>query len=188
MTQKDVENKISIYKIIEKKKLDVVNNPIESSHGLPNECYTFTIYDSYGDGICCSYGNGGYSVTDASNYTLASGGYTTASFSDEESTEFKTMSSGSSSIYDNTIVNTISIYPNPANDIATLSFTTTEKSRVAINITNILGERIYNNEIGSLSSGQHIMPISTSEITEGMYFLNLITNNKIVTKKITIVK
>merc|ERR1711862_44982 len=24
--------------------------------------YTFTITDSYGDGICCSYGNGGYSV------------------------------------------------------------------------------------------------------------------------------
>ena len=29
-----------IYNIIEKKKLDVVNNPIEKSHGLPNECYT----------------------------------------------------------------------------------------------------------------------------------------------------
>ena len=28
-----------IYSIIEKKKLDVVNNPIEKSHGLPNECY-----------------------------------------------------------------------------------------------------------------------------------------------------
>ncbi|MBO4655973.1 MAG: Omp28-related outer membrane protein [Bacteroidales bacterium] len=25
-------------------------------------CYVFTIYDSYGDGICCSYGQGSYSV------------------------------------------------------------------------------------------------------------------------------
>ena len=33
-----------IYKIIEKKKLDVVNNPIEQSHGLPNECYTSEAY------------------------------------------------------------------------------------------------------------------------------------------------
>ena len=33
-----------IYKIIEKKKLDVVNNPIEQSHGLPNECYTNEAY------------------------------------------------------------------------------------------------------------------------------------------------
>ena len=33
-----------IYKIIEKKKLDVVNNTIEKSHGLPNECYTSEAY------------------------------------------------------------------------------------------------------------------------------------------------
>ena len=33
-----------IYSIIEKKKLDVVSNSIEKSHGLPNECYTSEIY------------------------------------------------------------------------------------------------------------------------------------------------
>ena len=33
-----------IYNIIEKKKLDVVSNPIEKSHGLPNECYTSEKY------------------------------------------------------------------------------------------------------------------------------------------------
>ena len=33
-----------IYNIIEKKKLDVVSNPIEESHGLPNECYTSEKY------------------------------------------------------------------------------------------------------------------------------------------------
>ena len=33
-----------IYNIIEKKKLDVVNNTIEKSHGLPNECYTSEVY------------------------------------------------------------------------------------------------------------------------------------------------
>ncbi|MBL6444977.1 M4 family metallopeptidase [Fulvivirga sp. 29W222] len=37
--------------------------------------YTFTINDSYGDGICCSYGNGSYTLTDnGSGETLASGG------------------------------------------------------------------------------------------------------------------
>ena len=119
---------------------------------------------------------------------LASGGYTTTSFSDEESSQFRTGVSSPSSVEENTIVNTISIYPNPVNDIATLSFTTTEKSKTAINITNILGEIVYSKQIGTLTSGQHIMPISTSGISEGMYFVNLITNNKIITKKITIVR
>ena len=45
---------------------------------LPDDCYTFTINDTYGDGICCAYGNGSYSVTDASG-TLASGGSFTSS-------------------------------------------------------------------------------------------------------------
>ena len=153
-----------------------------------DECYTFTIYDSYGDGICCSYGSGGYTVTDGNSYTLASGGYTTASFSDEESSQFRTGISNPSSIEETNIVEKVSIYPNPANDIATLSFTTTKKSKTAITIFNILGEVVYSNEIGSLASGQHIMPISTSGISEGMYFVNLITNNKIITKKITIVR
>ncbi|CAL2080424.1 M43 family zinc metalloprotease [Tenacibaculum sp. 190524A02b] len=40
---------------------------------LPDGCYTFTINDSYGDGICCSYGSGSYSITNSGN-TLASGG------------------------------------------------------------------------------------------------------------------
>ena len=29
----------AIYKIIDRKKLEVVNKPITESHGLPNECY-----------------------------------------------------------------------------------------------------------------------------------------------------
>ncbi len=41
---------------------------------LAEGTYTFTIYDSYGDGICCSYGNGSYAVTDGCSNTLASGG------------------------------------------------------------------------------------------------------------------
>jgi len=50
---------------------------------LTNGCYTFTINDSYGDGICCGYGNGSYTVTGGGS-TLASGG----SFGSTESTNF----------------------------------------------------------------------------------------------------
>ena len=36
-------------------------------------CYTFTIFDSFGDGICCTWGNGSYSVT-YGGAIVASGG------------------------------------------------------------------------------------------------------------------
>lgn len=50
--------------------------------------YTFQIDDSYGDGICCNYGNGAYSI-EANGQTLASG----AEFS---STDIKTFTIGNS--------------------------------------------------------------------------------------------
>jgi hypothetical protein len=50
---------------------------------LPDGCYDFTIYDSYGDGICCTYGNGSYSLVFQGSL-LASGG----SFGSSETTSF----------------------------------------------------------------------------------------------------
>ncbi|UAA38450.1 endonuclease [Paraneptunicella aestuarii] len=51
--------------------------------------YTFTIYDSYGDGICCSFGNGAYSIT--------SGGQTLVSGSSFTSSETKAFTIGAGS-------------------------------------------------------------------------------------------
>jgi hypothetical protein len=40
---------------------------------LPTGCYTFTINDSYGDGICCTYGSGFYKIKQGGT-TLIQGG------------------------------------------------------------------------------------------------------------------
>ncbi len=50
---------------------------------LNDGCYDFTINDAYGDGICCGYGNGSYSVTGVAG-SLASGG----EFGTSETTNF----------------------------------------------------------------------------------------------------
>jgi PKD repeat protein len=60
-----------------------VNLPINLC--LPTGCYNFNIYDTYGDGICCLYGQGDYAlVDDATGQMLASGG----SFAYSETTSF----------------------------------------------------------------------------------------------------
>jgi hypothetical protein len=48
-----------------------------------NQCYTFTIYDSFGDGICCNYGIGSYSLS-VDGTTLITGG----EYTNSESTSF----------------------------------------------------------------------------------------------------
>ena len=50
---------------------------------LADGCYDFTITDTYGDGICCAYGNGSYNVSIGGS-SVASGG----SFASSETTNF----------------------------------------------------------------------------------------------------
>jgi hypothetical protein len=82
-------------------------------------CYTLVFSDTYGDGMCCSYGNGSYTLTNQDNgSTLASGGSfgssETSSFcvgsslqSTPEATEaaFRTTSNGEAQAF--------SLFPNP---------------------------------------------------------------------------
>jgi hypothetical protein len=50
---------------------------------IPDGCYSFTMFDSYGDGMCCDFGQGSYSVRDADGNVLANGGeFTNAEISD----------------------------------------------------------------------------------------------------------
>ncbi len=41
-------------------------------------CYTFTIIDSFGDGICCAYGTGSYSVSSNGTVLVSGGEFTTS--------------------------------------------------------------------------------------------------------------
>jgi hypothetical protein len=54
-----------------------------STEDLCSGCYTLTVYDSWGDGMCCGYGEGNYELT-VEGEVVASG----ASFGSEEITEF----------------------------------------------------------------------------------------------------
>ena len=51
---------------------------------LADGCYTLSVLDSYGDGLCCGYGEGSYELTDADGTIYASG----ASFQFSEVTDF----------------------------------------------------------------------------------------------------
>ncbi|MCG8699286.1 MAG: endonuclease [Bacteroidales bacterium] len=85
--------------------------------------YNFVIYDAYNDGICCSYGNGSYSLT-KSGQTIASG----ANFGASESTPFVI----------NSTVNTCT------NTLATLTLVTDEYgSEVSWTLKNSHGNTVY---------------------------------------------
>ncbi len=70
-------------------------------------CVTFTIHDSFGDGICCAYGNGNYTVT-LNGTTVASG----SSYTTQQATSFNCGPGQSCSSALPAVVNTIYTAPN----------------------------------------------------------------------------
>ncbi|PCH97859.1 MAG: hypothetical protein COB85_02375 [Bacteroidetes bacterium] len=69
---------------------------------LVDSCYCFTIYDDFGDGMCCTSGSGSFLLQDQFGNTLASGG----AFSSIQTTNFCVTSILPVAIYsaDNTVV------------------------------------------------------------------------------------
>ena len=134
-----------------------------------NECHTFTIYDSYGDGIDAGYGVGSFTVTDGSGTILGSGGQ----FADSDGASFKTGNSSTTDV--NEVTSNILIYPNPVKDVLTI-----EGSYVSIEIVDLFGKVV-------LSSGSQKV-IDVSSLSNGFYLANIKNQKSIIVKKITITK
>ena len=62
---------------------NAIGSTITETFCLPNDCYTFAINDAYGDGMCCTYGSGSYTLTGPDG-EIKSGG----SFTSSEATDF----------------------------------------------------------------------------------------------------
>ena len=132
--------------------------------GIPssNECYTFTINDSIGDGICCAYGIGSYSISDDSGNEIFSGG----EFSSTETTTFRVgQPLGLNSFTDENL----KIFPNPSNGIFTVKTTITNSS---YKIYNLVGQTIKS---GFINNGENSIDIRNSK--DGIYFLMIKSTN-----------
>jgi hypothetical protein len=82
--------------------------------------------------------------------------------------------------------NSISLYPNPVSDILNLDFTNCNQKISMIKVYDNFGKEIYSNQISDFSGT--VYQILVSNFSNGLYFLNVASENKIFTKKFTIQK
>jgi hypothetical protein len=135
-----------------------------------NECYSFLIKDSYGDGMSTAqYGYGSFTVTDASGNPFITGGV----FTSEARESFK--ADGSATSVSNTENTNLYIYPNPVKDILTINGTYS-----SLEIYDIYGKLILSSDAKET--------INVSTLANGIYILNINNKNGIQTKKITVTK
>jgi len=74
-------------------------------------------------------------------------------------------------------------FPNPVAEQASLKFNLLESGTVDFEITNILGERLYQENKGTLSSGNYNFPINLGNYDPGIYMLSIRMENKVKTIK-----
>ena len=127
-----------------------------------DECYTFTINDAYGDGICCQYGTGSYSISDDSGNVIFSGGQ----FGSTESTTFRV---GESLSLNSFMDENLKIFPNPSNGVFTIKTTLTNSS---YKIHNLIGQTIKS---GFINNGENSIDIRNS--IDGIYFITIESKN-----------
>ncbi len=131
------------------------------------DCITFNVPDSYGDGICCAYGNGYYKLIDENDFVFIEGG----EFADEESKTFEYTWPVS---IDEMVADEINIYPNPTDGILYIS----GLNNGQIDVYSITGAKVaqFENNI----DGQ----IDLSEFENGIYMLMIKTENEIIYEKV----
>jgi len=89
----------------------------------------------------------------------------------------------SAKIEGGTVINNLTIYPNPSRDIFNISFTSEQIQDLKVRIMNVIGEELINESLEQFI-GEYTKQVDLAAYTKGVYFLEITTNNGVVNKKL----
>lgn len=141
---------------------------------LPNnQCYTFTINDSQGDGICCGTaagdsGTGYYDIKSSDGSVIVTSG---ASFKFNESKSFSINTLGNEEFEE---FEGIYIYPNPTKETLLINVPSVFDLPNSYTISNTVGQIIMKNGIVTEAD----LTINTSNLSQGIYYISIIKGNE----------
>lgn len=133
-----------------------VNEPVCLAH----TCYTFTVTDAIGDGMCCDYGNGDFRIIDAASDTLLEGN---GSFTFSVSNEFCVNWVG----IDELQGNEMRVFPNPGTGLFTVMLPPAMAQRT-LRVLDAVGRVAWT---GSIDAGQQRKEVNLGHLTDGCYLL-----------------
>jgi hypothetical protein len=149
------------------------NTEVIESFCLSDGCYTFTIFDSFGDGICCGWGDGSYQLYSHLGFNFATGG----DFEESEEVEFCT---DALSVDDKTNLQRLIVYPNPTDGNVTVQLPLYAEQ---MTVTNALGQITFTQSLGAnLSSTQ----LDLSGLPAGWYQVTVQTKETTITGRIMV--
>ncbi|MDG2455128.1 MAG: T9SS type A sorting domain-containing protein [Bacteroidia bacterium] len=81
-----------------------------------------------------------------------------------------------------------SIAPNPTNGITNISLDLIRSSNVSVVLTNAMGQKVNNFDFGTVNAGTNTLNVNLSEYSEGVYFLDITTDEGQTSQKIVVSK
>lgn len=81
-----------------------------------------------------------------------------------------------------------SVYPNPARDIANVTLNLKESANVEVAILDMTGKQVSFINFGSVNVGTQILELNTSDLSDGLYFVNLKIGDEMKSTKIAVMK
>jgi hypothetical protein len=152
------------------------------TYTLPQaDCYSFTIYDLGGDGICCANGNGGYEVS-SNGISIKQGG----SFGFSERSEF--WMEAPVPVSEIAGHHPLIVYPNPVDGKANVSFYVQNNSEVTLRIYSAFGQLISSRSLGVLPAGKHETILEEKLLKPGVYILQLNTGTGVYSRKVSVIR
>lgn len=151
---------------------------------LPDGCYNFIIYDAYGDGMCCTYGNGSYSLNTSNGTVLASGG----AYGYSESTGFCLSASGAkidTRKAPGSVRQLLETFPNPARDQLTINYESKAPATVSWRIVDLLGQTLQY-EQWQVDAGNNQQQIQVDQLAAGTYLLVVEHNGQPTTRRFVV--
>lgn len=82
----------------------------------------------------------------------------------------------------------VNIYPNPVNELGSVSFNIDKPGRIKVELMNSLGEREQFIQEGDFLPGNHVLYFDASQLSQGAYFINITSDGKPFNSKGFIVK
>lgn len=162
---------------------------------VPAGCYTFTIFDSFGDGICCVWGEGKYAITYDGVVTESPSG---GAFDSSESVSFgscegarqlgsKDVTIGNTSMGD---IGEISVFPNPFSSRAQINYIPSMTGNATIDVYTINGTLVSRILDVQVKRGEAInAEVLGSQLgADGIYIYQLRIADKVFSGKLVYMK
>lgn len=160
------------------------NSPVRTFNWTLNDlnCYRFEVYDAYGDGFCCSYGQGYYKLISNGQIIVQGGQFTSV---DVKPFSVNTATAGVEA--NNALDHSLNVYPNPSTGLVNLEYTLEQGATVKVVVSDIVGKTVLERTLRP-ATGMQRQTLDLGNLVNGMYLIKVDAGTLQATRAITLDK